>query len=71
MKWPSEVASLLTELLTRFVHTCALKQSIYIMLYTNSTQNKPDYCKTNINEDQGKKQISKEAQDFSWLGFCF
>lgn len=71
MKWPSEQAYLLTELLTGSVHTCAFMQSIYLMLYTNSIQNKLDYCKTNFNEDQGKKKISEEAQDFSWLRFCF
>lgn len=71
MKWPSEQAYLLTELLTGFVHTCAFMQSIYILLYTNSIQNKVDYCKPDTTEDQGKKQISKEAQDFSWFRFCF
>lgn len=64
MKIPREQVYLLTVLLTGFVHTCAFMQSIYSMLYTNSIQNKLDYCKTNINEDQGKKQTSNEAQEF-------
>lgn len=47
-----------------FVHTCAFMQNIFIILYTNSIQSKLDHCKTNINKDKIKKQISKESQDF-------
>lgn len=39
-------------------------QNICIILYTNSIQKKLDHCKTNIHKDKGKKQISKEPQDF-------
>lgn len=50
--------------ITGFVHTCAFVQNIYFILYKNSIQNKLDHCKTNINKDKGKQQISKEPQDF-------
>lgn len=55
--------------ITGFVHTCAFVQNIGIILYTNSIQNNLDHCKTNINKDKGKKQISKESRDFNDWGF--
>lgn len=69
MKWPSEQACLLTELLTGFVHRCAFMQNIYIMLYTNSIQNKLIIAKQKLIKTRERYKFLKKLKTFHDLGF--
>lgn len=64
-----EQAYFLSDLLTVFVHMCAFRQSIYIMLYTNSIWNKLDCRRIYINEDQGIRKFQNQLRTFHDLGF--